>query len=42
MYVEAIRFIIPDGALHMKIVQRAGPKAVSEMQASFGETSHLT
>ena len=25
-----------------KIVQRAGPKAVREMQASFGEHSHLT
>ncbi|MBM2810627.1 MAG: alkyl hydroperoxide reductase/Thiol specific antioxidant/Mal allergen [Chloroflexi bacterium] len=42
MYVEAIRFIIPDGPLHKKIVQRAGPKAVREMQGSFGESSHLT
>ena len=42
MYVEQIRFIIPDGPLHKKVVQRAGPKAVREMQAAFGEHSHLT
>lgn len=42
MYMEQIRFIIPDGPLHQKVVQRAGPKAVREMQASFGEHSHLT
>ncbi len=42
MYLEQIRFIIPDGPLHKKIVKRAGPKAVREMQASFGEHSHLT
>jgi alkyl hydroperoxide reductase subunit AhpC len=42
MYVEQIRFIIPDGPHHKEIVQRAGPKAVREMQASFGERSHLT
>jgi peroxiredoxin len=41
-YLEQIRFIIPDGPLHKKVVQRAGPKAVREMQASFGEHSHLT
>ena len=42
MYLEEVRFIIPDGPLHKKIVSRAGPKAVREMQASFGESSHLT
>lgn len=42
MYVEQIRFIIPDGPLHQQVVKRAGPKAVREMQASFGEHSHLT
>jgi alkyl hydroperoxide reductase subunit AhpC len=42
MYMEQIRFIIPDGPLHKKIVKRAGPKAVREMQASFGEQGHLT
>jgi alkyl hydroperoxide reductase subunit AhpC len=42
MYVEQIRFIIPDGPLHKKIVKRAGPKAVREMQSSFGESGHLT
>ncbi len=42
MYMEQVRFIIPDGPLHKKIVARAGPKAVREMQASFGEQSHLT
>jgi len=42
MYVEQIRFIIPDGPHHKDVVRRAGPKAVREMQASFGEHSHLT
>jgi peroxiredoxin len=42
MYMEQIRFIVPDGPLHKKIVKRAGPKAVREMQGSFGEHSHLT
>jgi len=42
MYLEQIRFIIPDGPLHKKIVKRAGPKAVREMQASFGDHGHLT
>jgi len=42
MYVEQIRFLLPDGPLHKKVVKRAGPKAVREMQASFGEHSHLT
>jgi hypothetical protein len=42
MYVEQIRFIIPDGPHHKEVVKRAGPKAVREMQASFGEHSHLT
>lgn len=42
MYIEQIRFVIPDGPLHKKIVRRAGPKAVREMQAAFGEQSHLT
>ncbi len=42
MYMEQIRFIIPDGPLHKKIVRRAGPKAVREMRESFGEHSHLT
>lgn len=42
MYLEQVRFIIPDGPLHRKIVRRAGPKAVREMQAAFGEHGHLT
>ena len=42
VYTEQLRFMIPDGPLHKKIVRRAGPKAVREMQASFGAQSHLT
>jgi len=42
MYLEQIRFIIPDGPLHKKIVRRAGPKAVRDMEGAFGEHSHLT
>jgi peroxiredoxin len=42
VYTEQVRIMIPDGPLHKKVVQRAGPKAVREMQASFGEHSHLT
>jgi len=42
MYLEQIRFIIPDGPLHKKVVRRAGPKAVREMEEAFGEQSHLT
>jgi alkyl hydroperoxide reductase subunit AhpC len=42
MYMEQIRFIIPDGPLHKKVVGRAGPKAVREMEGAFGEHSHLT
>ncbi|HEY3118194.1 MAG TPA: deiodinase-like protein [Chloroflexota bacterium] len=42
VYVEQIRFMIPDGPLHKEVVKRAGPKAVREMQAAFGEHSHLT
>lgn len=41
-YMEQIRFIIPDGPLHKKIVRRAGPKAVREMEGAFGEQGHLT
>jgi alkyl hydroperoxide reductase subunit AhpC len=42
MYMEQIRFIIPDGPLHKKIVRRAGPTAVRQMESSFGQGSHLT
>src|SRR5581483_3502057 len=42
MYIEQIRFIIPDPVHHREIGKRAGPKAVKEMQASFGEHSFLT
>lgn len=42
VYVEQVRFMIPDGPLHKEVVKRAGPKAVREMQAAFGEHSHLT
>ena len=42
MYVEQIRFMIPDGPHHKQVVKRAGPKAVREMQQAFGEHSHLT
>ena len=42
VYTERIGFMIPDGPLHKSVVQRAGPKAVREMQAEFGEHGHLT
>ena len=42
MYLEAVRFIIPDGPLHKSVVKRAGPKAVREMEGEFGAQSHLT
>lgn len=42
VYTERIGFMIPDGPIHKSVVKAAGPKAVREMQASFGEHSHLT
>ena len=38
VYMEQLRFQLPDGPMHEKVLERAGPKAVREQEIAHADT----